>query len=319
MIPQRGCYHFIVNPKSGSSVEVGLVRQVLDYLRRQGRPIRLTLTESLAHAGALARRAVRQQAAAVVVRGGDGTVRTVAEGMAASRIPILILPGGTENLLAQELGIDGSWPTTLRMLEEGTLRPLDLGRVNGRCFMAIVGVGFDAQVVRRIHAQRSGHITHTDYVWPICRTFWEYGPPTLRVEVDGERICDEPGLVFVGNISRYAVGLPVVPGSDCSDGLFQVTIYRYRRRRQLLGHAVRTTLRRAQRSDRVSYHRGRHIRISGSPPATPVQLDGDPGPKLPLEIDILPAAARVLTPKAPAGQAVHPPVRLYHLRRWLFH
>ena len=167
---RTGTYWFIVNPKSGSSADAGSVRFVRDYLRKRHQPMQLELTRSLAHAGELAGSAIEAGATAVVVSGGDGTVRTVAEAMAGSEIPILILPAGTENLLAQELGIDGSGKTHLKMLENGMVRKLDLGRANDRYFMAIAGIGFDAQVVRRINQFRLGHITHSDYIWPICRT-----------------------------------------------------------------------------------------------------------------------------------------------------
>jgi len=317
LVLRTGTYWFIVNPKSGSSADVESVRFIRDYLRQRHQPMRLKLTRSLAHAGELAQEAIGAGAAAVVVSGGDGTVRTVAEAMAGSAIPILILPAGTENLLAQELGIDGSRKTSLKMLENGTVRKLDLGRANERYFMAIAGVGFDAQVVRRINQFRSGHITHSDYIWPICRTFWEYGFPHLRVEADGELICDEPSLVFVGNITRYAVGLPIHPYADCSDGLLDITIYRYRRRRELLLHSLRTVLHQADRSRQVSRHTCKEVTISCPEADVPVQLDGDPGPTLPLSIQIVPAAARVLTPPPPPGRAYHPPVRFYHLRHCL--
>lgn len=289
-------YHFIVNPKSGSSVDISTIVRLREHLRRQGHDIQLNLTESLAHAGHLAARAIDSGADFIVVAGGDGTVRAVAEAMAGSEIPILILPSGTENLLSQELGIDGTLRNAVKILERGRLRNLDLGLVNNRHFMAIVGVGFDAEVIQRINRFRSGHITHSDYIWPICRTFWEYQFPHLRIAVDGELLCDEPALVFVGNISRYAVGLPIVPHADCSDGRLDVCIYKCRRRRELLLHAIRTVVHQAQCSANVYRFNCTNLTISSSESHVPVQIDGDPGPSLPLKITIIPAAARVLTP-----------------------
>ena len=311
-------YHFIVNPKSGSSVDISTIVRLREHLRRQGHDIQLNLTESLAHAGHLAAWAIDSGADFIVVAGGDGTIRAVAEAMAGSEIPILILPRGTENLLSQELGIDGTMRNAVKILEQGRLRNLDLGLINNRHFMAIVGVGFDAEVIQRISQFRSGHITHSDYIWPICRSFWEYQFPHLRIEADGKLLCDEPALVFVGNISRYAVGLPIVPHADCSDGKLDVCIYRCRRRRELLLHAIRTIVHQAQRSANVSRFNCTNLTISSRQPNVPVQIDGDPGPSLPLKITIIPAAARVLTPPAHPGQQYCRPVRFYHLRRWLF-
>ena len=311
-------YHFIVNPKSGSTPEIAAVRHLRDYLARRGDVVRLAVTRSLAHAGELAASAVSADGAGIVIAGGDGTIRSVVEAVAGAEIPLIILPCGTENLLAQELGIDGSARTTCTLVDHGRLRQLDLGQANGRCFMAIAGVGFDAEVIRRINQFRSGHITHAHYIWPICRTFWEYRFPHLRVEVDGQLLCDEPSLVFVGNIARYAVSLPILPEADCSDGLLDICIYKCRRRPRLLLHSLLTILGQSHRSGQVVRARGRHIAISSPEPDVPVQLDGDPGPSLPLSITVVPAAARVMTPPAPAHHQYCPPVRFFHLRRWLF-
>jgi len=310
-------YHFIVNPKSGSCVSIGDVRRLRDYLRSGGNFVRLDLTRSLRHAGQLAAQARDGAADAIVVIGGDGTVRSVADAMAGTDLPILIVPAGTENLLARELGLDSSFSTALRCLDHGQVRKLDLGSANGRHFMAILGVGFDAQVVERMNRLRRGHITHTDYIWPICRTFWEYRFPHMRVEADGKLLCDEPALVFVGNISRYAIGLDIMPHADFGDGLLDLCIYKCRRHGELLWHSVRTVLGLSRLKWRVVTCKCREITISSPDSHVPVQLDGDPGPKLPLEVRVVPAAAQIIAPPPPGHASYSPPVSHVHLRQWL--
>lgn len=295
-------YYFIVNPKSGSNVDINCVRRLRDYLRERNHRAVLELTRSLEHAGELAHNAAAAGAKMVVVAGGDGTVRTVADALAEMQIPILIIPCGTENLMAGELGLDGSWKTTLNTFEGGLIRQLDLGQANDRHFMAIVGVGFDAEVVRRVHSLRSGHISHRSYIWPICRTFWEHKFPHLQVEADGESLCDEPALVFVSNISRYAVGLGISPDADVSDGLLDLCIYKCDNKLTLLSHSLRTIVGTSDKSRSVIRRQCRKISIrSGkrNETDTPVQIDGDPGPSLPLEIEVIPAAAQVIVPPPP--------------------
>ena len=211
MKPDDGYIAYIVNPKSGASSSKLMSREFKDYLLREGFDVRLSLTESLADAGELATdAAVDYDCAMVVVVGGDGTVREVAHGLEGSDKPMLIVPCGTENLLANELGFDEKLETIIRTFEEGFLRSLDMGCIDGKCFTSIAGFGFDGAVVRNVSRQRSGHIDHFDYFWPIWRTFWSYRFEPVRVEVDGEEIFDGPGLVFVGNISRYALGLQIL-------------------------------------------------------------------------------------------------------------
>ena len=311
-------YHFIVNPKSGSSVNVAGVRHLLDTLCSRGCRVRVDLTRSLEHATELAACTRNElDLTALVVAGGDGTVRAVAQGMAGSTVPLLIIPTGTENLLACEVGLDGSDRVSLRTLDYGVVHNLDLGLAGDAHFMAIAGVGFDAEVIERINRFRVGHITHTDYVWPICRTFWEHRFPHLHIVADGELICDEPALLFVSNISRYAVNLKVCPNADFGDGLLDVTVYKCRRRRRLLLHAGATIIGQSHRSSLVRRRRCAHLRICCGDRNVPVQLDGDPGPSLPLDIRVVPAAARILAPPPLGHDGYHGPVRFYHIRRWL--
>ena len=216
-----------------------------------------------------------------------------------------------------ELGLDGSEEVTLAALDHGVIRKLDLGRANGRCFIAIVGVGFDAEVVQRINRFRTGHITHRDYLWPICRTFWEHRFPTLNIVADGRRICDQPALLFVSNISRYAVGRKITPHADFSSSYLDVTVYKCHKRRQLLLHSALTILGQSHRSPDVIRTRCRRLIVNCADLQVPVQLDGDPGPKLPLEINVLPSTARVLAPPPPDHPHHCPPARLYRLRRSL--
>ena len=310
-------YHFIVNPKSGSAVNASNVRCLRETLINRGARVQISVTRSLAHATELAAATTQTDCKTLVVSGGDGTVSCVAQGMAGSTIPVLILPTGTENLIAQELGIDGSHSTTMRTLDHNHIRKLDLGLANNQHFVAIAGVGFDGEVIQRINQFRTGHITHTDYIWPICRTFWEYRYPQLKVVADGQTVCDEPALVFISNILRYAVGLKISLDANFSDALLDLTIYKCNCRRQLLWHSASTILGTSHRSASVVRVACRHITITANHSDVPVQLDGDPGPNLPLDIKVVPAAARLLAPPDKGQPGYRPPQRFYHLRKWL--
>ena len=310
-------YHFIVNPKSGSSADIGEICHLRDELLNRGCFVRLNLTNSLSHAAELADQARRSDCCDVlVVAGGDGTISAMAGAMAGSEIPTLIMPSGTENLMARELGLDGQLKTALNALDNGHIIPLDLLMANGRYFASILGCGFDAQIIRRINQFRTGHITPTQYIWPICRTFWEYRFEPIRVVADGEVLCDEPALVFVSNITHYSIGLKLLPDADCSDGLLDLCIYVCRTKRQLLSHAFMTAVNRSHVSRNAIRRKCHHIDISSSSPDMPVQIDGDPGPPLPLAIDIVPAATKMIVPPTPNGTNRHQSIRFYHLRRW---
>jgi len=304
MKPDDGYIAYIVNPKSGATSSKLTGRRFEQYLVKRGFDIRVSLTTSLENACELATdAAVEYDCAMVVVVGGDGTVREVAHGLEGSNKPLLIVPHGTENLLANELGFDEKLKTIIKTFEAEYTRPLDLGSANGKCFTSIAGFGFDGKVVKRVSEQRAGHIDYFDYFWPIWRTFWNYKFEPMKVEVDGEEIFDGPGLVFVGNISRYAVGLQILHYADFGDGLLDVCVYKCASQLHLVKHSVMTVLKQHADTSDVIYRQGKKIIVSSKNDSIMTEIDGDPGPALPVQIKVIPQAVNCIAPEGakPAG------------------
>jgi len=304
MKPGDGYIAYIVNPKSGASSGKLVGRQFEQYLVKRGFEVRLSLTTSLDNACELATDvAVDYNCVMVVAVGGDGTVREVAHGLEGSDKPLLIVPCGTENLLANELGFDEKLKTIIKAFEAQYIRPLDLGSANGKCFTSIAGFGFDGQVVERVSEQRVGHIDYSDYIWPIWRTFWNYKFEAMRVQVDGEEIFNGPALVFVGNISRYAVGLQILHYADFSDGLLDICVYKCTSHLHLFKHSVMTVLKQHAYSNGVIYRQGKDITVSSKSSHIKTEIDGDPGPDLPVQIKVIPQAVNCIVPEGakPAG------------------
>ncbi len=304
MKPDDGYITYIVNPKSGASSSEAVGRWFEQYLVDRGFDVKLSLTTSLSDACDLATdAAVDYDCAMAVVVGGDGTVREVAHGLEGSDKPLLIVPSGTENLLANELGFDERLKTVIKAFEAGCIRPLDLGSANGKCFTSIVGFGFDGRVVERVSRQRRGHIDYFDYFWPIWRTFWSYEFHPMKVEVDTEVIFDGRGLVFVGNISRYALGLKISANASFGDGLLDVCIYKCACRSHLVKHSVMTVLKQHTHCRDVIYRQGKKITVSSDSVNIKTEIDGDPGPALPVEIEVIPHAVNCVVPEGakPAG------------------
>ncbi len=304
MKPDDGYIAYIVNPKSGAGSSKLTGRRFEEHLVKKGFKVKVSLTTSLENACEVATdAAVDYNCAMAVAVGGDGTVREVARGLEGSDKPILIVPCGTENLLANELGFDEKLKTIIKTFEAGYTRPLDLGSANGKCFTSIAGFGFDGQVVRRVSQQRKGHIDYFDYFWPIWRAFWDYKFAAMKVKIDGEEIFDGRGLVFVGNISRYAVGLQILHYADFGDGLLDVCIYKCASQVHLIKHSAMTVLKHHANCSDVIYRQGKEIAVSSQTSDIETEIDGDPGPALPVQINVIPQAVNCLVPEGakPAG------------------
>jgi YegS/Rv2252/BmrU family lipid kinase len=252
-------------------------------------------------------------AAAAIVIGGDGTLRAVAhrlfldrEGASGSAIvdspPLLIVPLGTANLMGRHLGI--RWhPATLTdqvaaALARRRVVRLDTARVNGRLFLLMAGVGFDAHVVHELDRMRRGPIKFLSYFAPTMMALRAYAFPPLTVTVDGRRVFGpEPAVAFVGNLPEYGTGFPILPLAKADDGVLDVCVLPCRSR----GDVVRLFLKAAAgehvRAEGVVYVKGRHVRIEAAQGTqAPIQVDGDPAGHTPAEIDLLPIRLPFIVP-----------------------
>lgn len=276
--------HLIINPSSGYGGRKHQLTTFRQSLARRGIvPVEYVTTGP--HDGQRYARRIAASASKVIVFGGDGTVNEVAHGLAGAEVPMLIVPAGTENLLAKELSLPTHPEKLTDVLLEGKILRCDVGEVNGQSFHSILGVGFDAEVVRRVAAERTGHISHMAYFWPIWRTFWEHRYPPMRIEADGEEIFRGRGLAFVGNISRYSCGLRICLDARSDDGLLDLVVFPCTTQLGLVLHSARTLLKRQHGNNPILYRQGTSFRITPDAPAT-CEIDGDVGPLSPLEIGL---------------------------------
>jgi len=208
------------------------------------------------------------------------------QGLGPGAAPFVILPTGTENLLARELEMDGAAGRMAETLLRGTESAFDLGMVNGRRLATMGGVGFDAECVHLLSVARRGHISYWSYVGPIGRTFLLHRFPHLRIEVDGEEVFSGQGFVIFGNIGRYAIGLRILEQAQYDDGLLDVAVFPCSSRWQLALHAWSVAGRQHVGRGGVVYRQGRRMRIDGEG-CVPVQVDGEAAGFLPIEIEVL--------------------------------
>ncbi len=282
----------IVNPISGSGPSRKRVEDICGRLAAMGYAVQQHATTKSGDATAFAA-AVPDDARAVLVYGGDGTIREVATSLAGRRVPLYHMPGGNENLFAKAFKMRLSAKAVLRAVQTGRRRDIDLIEVNGATLcVASFGVGFDAEVVHRVTEKRQGTVSDLTYLGPIWQTFKAYRFPILHIEADGESVFSGPGVAFAGNLRTYAAGLPVFRGAIPDDGLMDLVIFPCATRRRLLAHTALTLLR-LGRLGRPIRHRARDIRITSDSPLRS-QVDGDTGPDAPIHAVLRPGALGVL-------------------------
>ena len=281
------------NPSSGAGSRSQPIHDLIRELRLRGITPRLYSRRADFDAAVTAPER-RPDLIAAVAAGGDGTILDLVN--RHPDLPLCLLPLGTENLLAKYLKIPRSGSGVAEIIARGHRRRLDLGRLNGRLFLIMVSVGFDAEVIHRVHAQRQGgHVRHTSYIGPILKSLWSFRPQNLRVTVDDSPVVHEGQLVVVANLSSYALNIGVVPTADGSDGLLDARVFTARTRTGLL-RSILSVLRGTHEDDpAVVRLTGHTFRIESDRPA-PLQADGDPAGTTPAEITIEPLGIEFIVP-----------------------
>jgi diacylglycerol kinase family enzyme len=166
----------------------------------------------------------------IVACGGDGTVSAAAPIAAARNAALYHLPRGTENLFAREYGMRADVDQLVRAVGAWNVGRFDLGEcraggggLDGRVFVLMCSVGFDADVLHALAARRKGPISHGSYARPVIDCLLRPTIRTLTIEVDGCVVVDSvKGNVVVSNCGRYALGMDPSRDASMTDGELDV-------------------------------------------------------------------------------------------------
>jgi diacylglycerol kinase (ATP) len=243
------------------------------------------------------RRAVRAGADLVLVWGGDGTVQRALDAAVGQDGPAMaILPAGTANLLATNLGIPIDLDASLAVALEGRVQPLDLGRVNGEHFAVMAGAGFDALVMRGADAGLKSRVGRVAYLWAGVRAL-SLKPARMRIDVDGRRwFRGRASCLLVGNMGDVFGGVELFPDARPDDGLLEVGVVTAENAWQWLRTLGRSIVAGPDGSPFVRSTRGRRIDVTLQRPM-PYEIDGGDRPATrTLKIRVRPGAVRVRVP-----------------------
>jgi diacylglycerol kinase (ATP) len=149
---------------------------------------------------------------AIVPAGGDGTVHDVAEGALDHETPLRIIPLGTANVFAREVGLPQLPEELAETLLHGPARTIPVGEVNGRPFLFVVGVGFDAAAVRRLEMRGVRDLGRGGFAEPVLHALLLHRDRSLRVQTDA--MVTEAQWVIVTRTKRYAADLMLAPDAD---------------------------------------------------------------------------------------------------------
>jgi YegS/Rv2252/BmrU family lipid kinase len=300
----------VYNPVAGRYPSRLLTERAARILQSRGWQIEIATTKSGEHINTLALQAVEDDLEAFIVVGGDGSINRALPGLIGTQTALGVLPAGTANVWAQELGLPGlSW-TRLTALEESArrlanaeVRSVDVGVCNKVPFLLWAGVGLDAFVVHRIEPRNQWEKPFAVLYYG-AKAVWEAGQwHGIELSIlDGEReLSGQYMLGVVSNIRLYAGGyLKLSPKAQMDDGQMDLWLFEGSTLEDTLLQAWNLLSGRHVQSERVRCIPFQKISLRSSS-ALSIQIDGEPeqGSEQ-IDIEVIPQALRILVPeKAP--------------------
>ena len=217
--PRR--YPLIFNPKARSQKGGKVLRFLMDHANR----FAMYATNHAGEARELAARFAAQGERVVIAAGGDGTLNEVVSGLAGTPTVLGVLPAGTMNVFARELGIPfDSLERAFAVIERGFVREVDLFEANGSPFVQMAGVGFDAQVIEETTWESKRMLGPLAYLLAAVKVLGERPPKMEVICADGRR--DEGVAVLAGNGSLYGGQFRLFCNADNQDSKLDVLVYK---------------------------------------------------------------------------------------------
>lgn len=292
----------VMNPAAGQLDADRALRLLAGAFAVRGAGFDVVQTAGAGDAEGAARRAVAEGYRAVVAVGGDGTVGEVIAGLAGTDVPLGIIPKGTANQVAANLGIPRFIEGAVEVAVNGVPARIDLGRLDdGRYFALAAGAGWDAAVIAGATRKLKNRLGFGAYLFSGLRVGVVPPSADFRIVADGREVHVRAAMVLLANMGDYIanvmppVGVSIGPDVSFQDGLLDVCIFAPRSAGDVAALLWRISRRRYRGDDRLIYLQASHVRVEADLPVV-TEVDGEVIGHTPLVASAAPGAVTVLVP-----------------------
>lgn len=297
----------ISNPLAGvqSGRRSRQIHEAVAALRSAGIAAELRATACPGDGRQLAREAVKNGCDLVIVCGGDGTINEVVNGLASSHVPLAILPGGTANIAARELGLPGNIAKAARQLPSWRPCRIPLGRatweesgsVRQRFFIAVAGVGFDARIISRLNIRAKLRMGVIAYGWEAVKQVFRYSFPSFQFSTDGSTVSAT--FAVIQRSGRYAGWLKLALPHSIRESDFSCCMFEGSGPTRYFRYAVGVLTQTHHRLPDVHFLNGSSIHCRSSRDRDPIffEVDGELVGRIPVTFEVAPDALTLLAPE----------------------
>lgn len=293
--------NLIYNPTSGQIWSQFKPELVKSYFESKNYEITISKTQAKGDGTKLALQSVKENYDIVIASGGDGTINEVVQGLAGSNTILGILPFGTTNVLAREFNIPLNFQEALEIINSGKVIEMDLGVINDRYFLLMVGIGFDSKLVNEVDSNLKkltgmvafaatspvSMISHKQAKMSI--TLWdEFGKK--------KKLNRTTYQILVSNAATYATSIKVAVDAKIDDGLLDLDIFKTNKLIDFSWQLISMAWTRFKHDkNSTESFKVSKINIKAFPP-TPVQVDGDSFGHTPVSIEVKKKFLKIIVP-----------------------
>jgi diacylglycerol kinase (ATP) len=284
----------VINPRSGRQIEDNLEHLISEEARISGFEFSIYRIRGGDDKSNISNEITSYQPQIVAVAGGDGTVNLIAQLLANTDISLLIIPTGSANGMAKELGIGGRFENAIPLISKGYCRKIDLLKINGRLCIHLADVGLNARIVKRFEKDsKRGIATYAKHLLSEIFLIKQY---RFYIKFDGTEISRKAVSLTFANASKYGTGAVINPTGLIDDGKFELVIVKPFPRIKLLSIAWKMFIGSLKNSEYVEVISctSAYIRTSKK---TTLQVDGEViGKTREIRIEILKQALNMIVP-----------------------
>jgi YegS/Rv2252/BmrU family lipid kinase len=297
-------FYIIWNPVAGTTDEATMRHLFEQYFSGENRRYELYETAADERVESVAQDAAQHDFTMVIAAGGDGTVASVAGGLIQTDMPLGIIPAGTSNTLAQELGIPLDLDAACQLLlDTHTTNTIDAMQVGEQFFLLHVSIGLDSIVMRDTGREAKRRFGRLAYIWTGIARMFGHQPRRFTIVIDGKRHRPRAAQVLIANGGTFGVpqlswGQHIRP----DDGHLDVCIIYARTLLDYLSILLRMVLRSQKRSRKIRYIEAYENAIVSSDTELPVQADGEILDQTPVKVRVVPDAVRIVIPLSDISQ-----------------
>ncbi len=301
--------HVIINPRSGArgrslgGARAALARRLIGLRRIDAR---VHVTEYPGHAVELTREALAEGASLVCAWGGDGTVNEVATVLAYTGIPLAVVPEGSGNGLARELGVYLGPEKAFDVAINGRDRVIDAGQMGDRLFFNLAGIGLDGRIAALFNEQAPQRRGFFRYIWLGWQQLVTYEPASYRIQIQNERENERENeplelraiMLVTANLRQYGNGAYIAPHADAEDGRLDLVIVGARSMGRAFLLTPRLFTRSLHQAPNILTKQVTRVSISSTKPLV-CHADGEPfEAESPVTVTVKPRALTVRVPKS---------------------